>query len=169
MNLQTVISNWDIAQSIGIIAYFIGISAFLQKSDKRLKIHLGLSSLVIGLHYFLLGQTPAAISCMISTIRTWTSIYIRKTWLLFIFIILIWLLGVPTVSEPVHWLAIIGTTTGTIGLFCFTGNKLRLCLFFGSFLWCIHNYVVGSIGGLLQEGTFIIANLFTIIKTHQKN
>lgn len=153
-----------LAQAIGLLAYGAGIAAFLQTRDDRLRWQLAASSLLICLHFFMLGAQAAAISCLISSLRTWISGYYRQPLVMWFFIALIWLMGVPAISHPIEWLTVFGTSAGTLGLFLFSGLRLRLCMLAGSAMWLIHNLWAGSLGGALQEGTFVLINLYTLFR-----
>jgi len=69
------------AQVVGYIALALGITAFLQKSDDRLKLFNATQGLVYALHFVLLGNLPASTSALLSSLRSFLALRYRS-WLL---------------------------------------------------------------------------------------
>ena len=59
-----------IAQLLGFASFAIGMYAFFQKDDKKLKIIMFIFSLNHTLHYLLLGSMVSALSALLSALRT---------------------------------------------------------------------------------------------------
>ena len=141
--LQTVIELFaanPLAQSVGLLAFGVGIATFVQRGDQRLRTLLTLYCIVIGVHFFLLGAIAAAYGAWLSG------------------------LGVPNITQPIQWLTVIGTTLGTWALYREQGIRMRFLLLMGTVCWVTHNVVVGSIGGALIEGCFLFVNTHTIYR-----
>lgn len=153
-----------LAQSVGLLAAVIGISAFVQRSDQRLRIFLTLYCVVIGLHFFLLGSQTAAFAAWLSGTRSLTSAKTRNPYVMVFFLLIVWWLGIPHITAPIQWLTIIGTTVGTWALFREKGLRMRCLLWTGTVCWVTHNLVIGSLGGALIEGTFLFVNGHTIFR-----
>ncbi len=151
-----------LAQGVGLLALIIGASAFLQKDDHKLKRNLTLYTLVIGVHFLLLGQWPAAVTAWLSSVRTYLSARTRNVWVMLIFLLIVWVLGLGKASTWIHYLPLFGATFGTWALFRETGLRMRLLMLAGTICWVIHNFAVGSIGGTLIEGSFLLINLRTM-------
>jgi Bacterial inner membrane protein. len=66
-----------LAQSVGLLAFVIGISAFVQRNDQRLRTFLTLYCIVIGAHFFLLGAHTAAYAAWLSGFRSFVSTHTR--------------------------------------------------------------------------------------------
>lgn len=153
-----------LAQAVGLIAFVIGISAFVQKSDQRLRTFLTLYCVVIGAHFFLLGATTAAYAAWLSGLRSFVSTRTRHFAVMSFFVLLVWVIGVPHITQQIQWLTIIGTTVGTWALYREKGWRLRIMLLFGTVCWVTHNVVIGSIGGAMIEGSFLFVNSHTIFR-----
>ncbi|SRR5260370_614160 len=69
------------AQLVGYIALVLGITAFLQKSDDRLKFFNATQGLFYALHFVLLGNLPASTSSLTSSLRSFLALRYRS-WVL---------------------------------------------------------------------------------------
>jgi hypothetical protein len=165
--LQTVIELFaanPLAQSVGLLAFGVGIATFVQRGDQRLRTLLTLYCIVIGVHFFLLGAIAAAYAAWLSGLRSFVSTRTRHFAVMSLFLAIVWLLGVPNITQPIQWLTIIGTTLGTWALYREQGIRMRFLLLMGTVCWVTHNVVVGSIGGALIEGCFLFVNTHTIYR-----
>ena len=150
------------AQGVGLLACLVGATAFMQRQDSKLRLHLTLNGTLMGLHFLLLGSSVAAINCLLCAVRTWVSGYHRTLGVMLLFIALAWGLVLPQLEHPVQLLTLIGTTLSTYALFRLEGLSLRWCMLASSLCWVIHNVWAGSIGGILLEGMFLVINGYTI-------
>lgn len=160
----TLIQQQPLAQGIGLAAMLVGVSAFLQRDDKRFRLRLCLYQAAIAFHFAFMGANTAALSAGLSCGRTIASGRTRSPWVMLFFLVLVWVLGIPGITSPVQWLPIIGTTIGTWGLFRAHGIALRLCMLVGGLCWTSHNILIGSIGGSLIETTFLFVNCHTMYR-----
>ena len=48
-------------QGLGIVAFIIGTTVFVQRNERKLKIRLSIYTAIMASHFFLLGAYPAAI------------------------------------------------------------------------------------------------------------
>lgn len=85
------------------------------------------------------GLLAAGISAILSGMRSLASSRTRNGWVMVKPILLVWALGLSRLAHPMQLLPLIGTTTGTWGLFRLQGIALRLCLLCGTVLWFVHN------------------------------
>lgn len=108
MPLWTLFQQQPLAQGIGLAAMLVGISAFRQRDDGRFRLRLCLYQAAIALHFFLMGAGTAALSAGLSCIRTTASGYTRSPWVMLLFLLLVWGLGIPGITSAVQWLPIIG-------------------------------------------------------------
>lgn len=150
-----------IAQAVGLLALAVGLTVFLQRSDRRLKYRLALYTGVISIHFFLLGAYPAAISAALNGTRTVVSIHYRKVHMMYVFMLLTLVLAVPKITHWMEILPIAGTFMSTYAFFKLKDLKMRYLLCCSAICWTIYNIWVGSIGGSLIEGTFVIMNAVT--------
>jgi len=111
-----------------------------------------------------MGAGAAALSARLSSGRTPVSSRTRNIWLMTVFLLVVWGVGLPKVSSAIQWLPLIGTTLGTWGLFREQGIRMRLCMLSGTVCWVTHNFAIGSIGGTLIEASFLLVNSHTIFR-----
>ena len=152
------------AQVVGYIALALGITAFLQKSDDRLKLFNATQGLVYALHFVLLGNLPASTSALLSSLRSFLALRYRS-WLLGAAIIGANVgLGAVFVRHTAGWLPVVGSSIATIAIFTMRGVPFRSVLLASTLLWLANNILTGSIGGTLLELANAAVNISTIIR-----
>lgn len=151
-------------QFLGVLAFILGVVCFYQRNDKTLKIVMLVQNITYMSHFWLLGANVAAISALISTMRTATSIYISSKYVALFFVILGLIFGYIITDSMWQIFPIIASVIGTISLFLLQGIPMRLFMLVGSFCWLINNILVSSLGGVLLESSVITMNTITIIR-----
>lgn len=153
-----------LAQGVGVIAFLIGITTFFNRDERRFRLQLAVYSATIGVHFFLMGAWPAGMSAELNTIRTLVSMHTRKLWVMTVFIILTLVLGLAKLQHAMELLPIIGTLASTWALFRCQGLTVRCVMWCATACWVIHNFWLGSIGGTMIEGSFLVMNGLNIIR-----
>ncbi|NDO79814.1 hypothetical protein CJP72_03200 [Citrobacter sp. NCU1] len=153
-----------LAQGVGVIAFLIGITTFFNRDERRFKLQLTVYSAIIGVHFFLMGATPAGMSAELNTVRTLISMYTRRLWVMAVFIVLTLVLGLAKLQHAMELLPIMGTLASTWALFRCKGLTVRCVMWCATACWVIHNFWLGSIGGTLIEGSFLVINGLNIIR-----
>ncbi|MCW9716184.1 MULTISPECIES: YgjV family protein [Avibacterium] len=154
----------NIPQLLGILAFILGVICFYQKNDKKLKIVMLIQNITYMSHFILLGANVAALSSLLSTLRTATSIYVSSKYIAFFFVLLGIIFGYVIADSVWQVFPIIASTIGTISLFLLKGIPMRLFMLVGSACWLTNNILVGSLGGVLLESTVMVVNTITIIR-----
>ncbi|AKL15024.1 TPA: YgjV family protein [Kluyvera intermedia] len=157
-------SAYWLAQGVGVLAFIIGITTFINRDEKRFKLQLSLYSATIGAHFFLMGALPAGMSAELNAVRTIISMHTRKLWVMAVFIVLTLFFGLIKLHHPVELLPIIGTVASTWALFRCKGLSVRCIMWCSTACWVTHNLWLGSIGGTLIEGSFLVVNGLNIIR-----
>ncbi len=152
------------AQVVGYVAFVLGVTAFVQRSDGRLKAFNAAQSLFYALHFFLLGNSTASATCVISSTRSFLALKYRALWLAVVFIVVNLWAGAALGRTAAGWLPVIGSCLATIAIFMMTGVALRLVLLSSTLLWLTNNVLSGSIGGTLLEVANASLNLVTIAR-----
>lgn len=156
------------AQCVGYSAMILGIAAFLQQRDNRLKFLNSLQSFTYALHFFLLGNPTALYSAFVAGIRTGLSLKTRSAWAAAAMMVLLLILCVPHVHHAADLLPIVGSAIATIALFFWRGIPMRLGLFTSTICWLTNNYLSGSIGGTLLECFILTSNAITMLRMRQQ-
>ncbi|WP_122032758.1 YgjV family protein [Aliivibrio sp. EL58] len=164
LNLVDVFS---FAQLLGFLSFVLGIAAFYQKNDKRLKLLMLALNINHMIHYLLLGSTVSALSSLLSAMRTTTAIFIRNGYIAFVFVCTSLLFGILTTDYMWQLFPLIGTAIGSYAIFMLDGIRMRCWFFIGAACWLINNILIGSIGGVLLEITAMSVNIITIIRLHK--
>jgi hypothetical protein len=152
------------AQSIGFIALIVGVSAFLHRDDQKLRYYLTAFTFLMAIHFFMLGLCTAAILALLGSVRNYVSSLTNNVWVMLIFLVAAWLMAIPNSSEWVHLLPVLGVSLGTWALFKEKGLRMRFLMSLGTICWLSHNLLVGSIGGVIIEGLFLVVNGRTMRK-----
>ncbi len=154
----------SIAQLAGYVALFLGITAFLQKSDQRLKFFNATQGLVYALHFVLLGNTPASASALLSSARSFLALRYRS-WVLGGVIICVNIgLGAAFSRNAAGWLPVIGSCIATVAIFTMRGIPFRCVLLCSTLLWLVNNIFSGSIGGTVLEVANAGLNIWTMTR-----
>ncbi|MGR5133221.1 YgjV family protein [Vibrio alfacsensis] len=159
--------EWDLAQTIGMVAFAIGATAFLHSDGRRFRLHLMLFQIVLCSHFVLMGALVAAFGCGISAVRSYASTKTQSSSVMLFFIALLWGMGLPQLEHSYELLTIFGSSVATWALFKAQGIQMRLLVMLNSLCWVINNVLLGSIGGTLMELTFIIVNSLTIVRMYR--
>jgi len=150
------------AQCVGYLAFILGVTAFSQKNDRKLKALNAAECLVYAVHFILLGNLPAASSSSISGIRSFLALKTRS-WVLAVVIIAANLvLGFIFVKSMAGWLPVTASCLATIAFLLMRGVRMRMVLLVTTFLWLANNILCGSIGGTLLETVIATMNIITM-------
>jgi hypothetical protein len=151
------------AQLVGYVALVLGVVAFSQKRDQRLRFFSGSQAFAYAVHFLLLGNAAAACSAAVSSARSFLSMRYRAPWLVAAFGVVILVLG-ANFASGVGWLPIISSVASTIAVFLCRGILMRLVLLGCTMLWLVNNVVSGSIGGTILEIFIATINTSTIVR-----
>ena len=155
---------FSLAQCVGYVAFILGVGAFLQKVDRRLKFLLASESLAYSLHFALLGNFSAAASALISCFRSLLSMKTRSPWLAALIVGVYLVSGIAFARSAAGWLPVIGSAVATLAMFFMRGIPMRLVLLSSTLMWLANNIISKSIGGTLLEFCIAIINISTIIR-----
>ncbi|MCD1125619.1 YgjV family protein [Jinshanibacter sp. LJY008] len=155
------------AQAVGGVAFLVGITMFFNRNERGFKYQLSAYSTIMSCHFFMMGANAAAMSVLLSAIRTITSIWWRNLWVMMIFITLTLILATMKIQHPIEALPIAGTIASTWAMFRTHGLKMRSIMWCSTACWVTHNIWAGSIGGTLIEGSFLLMNGFNIIRFYR--
>lgn len=110
-----------LAQGVGVIAFLIGITTFINRDERRFKQQLALYSGIIGLHFILMGALPAGMSAGLNAVRTLISLRTRNLWIMVIFIALTLILGLGKLQHAMELLPVAGPVASTWACFAVKG------------------------------------------------
>lgn len=157
-----MLDQYLIAQGLGFVSFALGIWAFYQKDDKKLKIIMLIFNLNHLLHFILLGSIVSALSASLAALRTATAIYISSKLVAAVFIAIGLTSGLYLADSAVDLWPMVGMMIGTYSVFVLKGIQMRIGFLMGAVCWLINNILVGSIGGTLLEATLLCVNGITV-------
>ncbi len=142
----------SLAQLVGYVAFVLGIVSFLQRDDRRLRMMIAAQSFSYFVHFSLLGSGIGALASLVTCTRALISLKTRSSRVGVAILAVNVVLGVFGAGTSVPgWLAVLGTSSGTVAFFWFDGLPMRFILLGATASWLAHNLLQGSIGGSLLE------------------
>jgi Bacterial inner membrane protein len=152
------------AQLMGFVALVLGITAFVQRDDRRLKLILVGECVAYVIHFALLGAPSASSSAGVSAARTLLSVWFRSSWLAAAAVCVNVGLAVALGTHGVGWVPVVGSSLGAIAVFTLSGIPMRVVLLISTGSWLANNLITGSVGGTLLESLIAAASLSTIVR-----
>jgi hypothetical protein len=152
------------AQCVGYVTFVLGVAAFLQTVDRRLKLLNGVQCIAYGIHFALLGNSAAAASSLVSSVRSFLSVRTRSPLLAALIVAINIVLGLVFSRGGAGWIPVIASSAATIAIFMLDGIPLRLVLLGCTVLWLVNNFLCRSVGGVLLESTIAVASVTTILR-----
>jgi hypothetical protein len=152
------------AQLLGYVALVLGVSAFLQRDDRRLKLLVTAECVVYVAHFSLLGRPSAASSALVSAVRTGLSAWFRSAWLAAASVAVNVALALALGARGAGWIPVVGSCLGAIAVFTMEGIPMRLVLLTSTACWLVTNVLAGSVGGTVLEALIAAASLSTIVR-----
>jgi inner membrane protein len=152
------------AQVVGYVALVLGVTGFLQRDDRRLKLFVACECFVYVVHFTLLGRPPAASSAAVSGVRTLLAVRFRSAWLAAASIVVNVALAVALSTHGAGWLPVVGSCLGAVALFTMEGIPMRLVLLASTSMWLANNILSRSVGGTVLESLIAAASSSTIIR-----
>jgi hypothetical protein len=152
------------AQCVGYIACVLGVIAFLQKVDWKLKLFNSFESMAYVAHFLLLGNPAAVVSALLSSVRSLLAVKIRSKTLAVIFIVANLGIGIYVMKSPMGLLPVIGSCMATWAAFVMCGIPMRVMYLLSTFFWLMNNILSGSVGGTVLECFILTANAITITR-----
>jgi hypothetical protein len=152
------------AQIVGYLAFVLGVAAFLQKNDVRLKWLNAIQNIAYVAHFILLDNPAAIVSCGLGAFRFALSVKYSNLWLAIGFIVANVGLGLAVMDGPLGLFPIVGSCVATWAVFRLKGLPMRFLLLVATACWLTNNILCGSIGGTLLEAFIGVANVTTIVR-----
>lgn len=152
------------AQLMGYVAFVLGVTAFLQKSDGRLKFFNASQCLAYTAHFAMLGNYAASSSALVSSVRSFLALRFHSRTLAAAIVAINLVLGALTANVWWGWLSVASSCISTVAVFTMRDVALRVALLACTALWLTNNVLSGSIGGTLLECLIGVANIHTIFR-----
>nr|WP_255456478.1 YgjV family protein [Paraglaciecola sp. L3A3] len=154
---------------MGLVALIIGVSAFFQKDDQHLRYYLTVFTLCMAVHFFMLEQYTSTCLALLGSVRNFVSSRTKNVWAMSLFIFIAVSISISNIDSLVHILPSVAIIAGSWGLFREKGIAMRVYMSCGTVCWLSHNLIVGSMGGILIESIFLIANFKTMYSLYRES
>jgi hypothetical protein len=164
MNLQF----FTPAQYVGYIVMILGISAYMQKVDWRLKLLDAMQNIAYCLHFYLLGNPAAAASSALAFACSICAMRFRSIYLALIFIAANVVLSLMLFTEYYQLLATVGLSLVAWAMFTMKGAPMRIVILGATLCWLVNDFLSGSIGGTILEVFIAVANTTTILRMYSR-
>jgi hypothetical protein len=152
------------AQVLGFVALVLGVTGFLQRDDRRLKLFVAAECFVYVAQFALFGRPSAASSALVSGVRTTLSVWLRSAWLAAASVAVNVGLAVALHTAGTGWIPVVGSSLGAIAVFTLRGVPMRLVLLVSTGCWLVTNVLAGSVGGTILESLVAAASVTTIVR-----
>lgn len=138
--------------------FVVDLASFQFVRRERVLACFATSTLLLGVHYLLLGAGTAAVLGFVAAIRFLTAILFPSRNLTLVFLVAVFANAFLTYAGLLSILSTSGSVLSTVA--AYRGNReLRKMMMLGSVFWISHNALAGSPGATALEVSFMISNL----------
>ena len=156
--------HWfSIAQLVGYVSFLLGAAAFLQRSDRDMKLWLVGQSATYAIHFLLLGNPAAAAISVVSGTRSYVATRSKSLLVAAAFVAVSFGVGFAFAGRGPGWLPVTASIAATIAMFTMSGVSLRVVMLVATSLWLANDVISRSIGGTALETMIAATNLWTIV------
>lgn len=156
-----------IAQTLGVIAFGFGVSAYLNRDDRVTKKLLIFQCFVLTFHFYLLGALTASGIAFILCIRNACSLFASAKRFSVLFMAAVAAMGAYTYQAPVDLVTTLASLLATYALFHLQGFRMRACFAVASAAWIANNAYYMSIAPLVMEVAMLMSTLLTLWRLKQ--
>jgi hypothetical protein len=159
--------NYDFlspAQCAGYVVMALGITAYLQRNDRRLKLFDAMQNIAYCVHFYLLGNPVAVATAAVACICSLCAVRQRSVRLALVFIAANVVIGLAFCTHGYQLFAAAGCGLVAWAMFTMQGLPMRLVILAATVCWLVNDFLSGSIGGTLLEVFILAANSLTIIR-----
>jgi hypothetical protein len=157
--------NQLIVQGIGIVSLLFFVFSFQAKSRSNI-LYLHIFSMILyAIHFSLLAAWTAVAMVSLNAIKSYTFSFrenkkwIKGNFLLYLFLILFWILGILTWEGYHSLFVILALNFVTLSHWSKSTKKLKLIFMLSIPLWIAYDIYVGSYAGIIFE----VVLLFSIV------
>lgn len=148
-----------ISQGLVILAMSCDAASWQCKRRELILAWLVLAALLVGIHFWLLGQVAAAFIVLFSAVRFATSIFSTNQKLLYAFFAAVVLITYFTYQKPLDLLIMTAILITTFASFRPTDKSLREWMLPGTLLALLFDLLIFSPAAILLDLNFLLGNL----------
>ncbi len=157
------------AQIFGLAAFGLDATAFALKNDRAQLSLRSVGCLTWVAHYYLLGKMVPAFFLCLDFIRYFSANWVRArpalTWPAIIFFAASYITaGLLLQNAAIDFLPTVTAVAACYCTYALRGIPMRVGFFFIMSSWMTYNFMVHSIGGVLNDAVVVLINATTIYR-----
>ncbi len=163
-----------LSQIVGFIAIICWIISVQLSKKSKIILFQTIANILYSVQYFLLNAIVAAFMNLVSFFRL-SIFYTYETknkkipwWLMFLFMLIIIVIGIITVDTPLMLIPILATLFYTYSSWQNNMQKLRIIYIVAAIFWLYYNLTVGAYVSLIGNTLEIISGTSSLIKYRNK-
>jgi hypothetical protein len=156
-----------LSQVFSAAAIALGVSAYLQRKEIRLKLMLSGAAACQAVHFVLLGATQGAFQTSLTSFRFLVSAWRQSDAFFWVFILLGVALGIWKYRSPIDLLPVLANSIACYAVFRLHGLAMRCWLLVVTLCWFVYNAWNLSIVGCVLELTYASMNLLAM-RNHRR-
>ncbi|WP_158220711.1 YgjV family protein [Paraferrimonas haliotis] len=161
-------SPFLLSQLLVLVTIVLECVAMQLKRPNRLLLLLSISCLFNGFHFYLLEQPTAAYIFWFSSLRFLICARWKYSWLAYVSIAISSAICMATFIGVLSLIGLLGTVLMTLGSFHKDDQTMRLLMTSGSFIWLVHNVMLGTPLGMVLELIFVVSGVIGWYRLHCK-
>jgi hypothetical protein len=154
------------AQCVGYIVLVLGVAAYSQRVDRRLKFLDAMQNIAYSAHFYLLANPAAAASALVACACSLTALKprVHSLYLALGFIAANLVAGLVFCTHFYQMFASFGSCLVAWAMFRMKGIPMRVVILGATVCWLVNDVLSGSIGGTVLEVFIATANTTTIVR-----
>ncbi len=158
-----------LSQFFAAVALALGVSAYLQNEDKRLKLFIGVSAVCMATHFALLQAWVGMALSLVGAVRYLIGSNSKNIWLLGFFIVLGTELGIWRYHDLRDILPIMANVILCLAIFKMSGLRMRGWMLAGTACWWFYNALHYSVVGTGLESFYLVTNGMKMLRLHKRS
>lgn len=163
-----------IGQTIGFIALFVNIFAFITSKDQKFLIFMAISSAIWGIHFLYLWLLSAAFISFFDILKNIIALKYKKNTYIFWFLIISYtIIGIFTFQNENIFsiIPIINSILSVIFIYYLEWIRLKIGFLCILCFWLIYNFFGNSLGGMMSDIILIVSSfigMYNVLKERRK-
>ncbi len=157
-----------LAQMIGIVAMVLSALSFQMKTRKQIIVMQIATSIVFGIHYFMIGALTACVVNLVAIVRNLAFYYKNNKVRIGMFCVIMPLCAILSWQGPISLLMCVGMLFNTLAVAADKPVSTRKRILVSSPFVLIYNIFVMSIGGIINEILVDILTVITLVRECKK-
>lgn len=159
--------DYWLSQAFSAVAIVLGVFAYLENKEAKLKFMLSGAAACQAIHFVLLGATQGAFQSSLTSLRFLVSAWRKSNAFFWVFVLLGSMVGIWKYQSPIDYFPILANLMACYAVFRSHGIAMRYWLLAVTFCWFVYNAWNLSVFGCVLELTYASMNLLAI-RNHRR-